>query len=145
MSTPDEIESQTHAEGASTIRSNSKTASSVEAPMDVATSIDQLRSLVCGLGIGLLVVSLALTAFVYKQNRNLIAGTIAHQRQIAQLQAGERSVSYLVNALIQYSSGKPDLMAMLVRHGLQVAPPPSAPPPSAPAKPQPSAPAKPQH
>ncbi len=41
---------------------NSKATSSVDAPVDVATAIDQLRTLVCGLGVGLLVVSLALTA-----------------------------------------------------------------------------------
>jgi hypothetical protein len=96
--------------------------------MDVVTAIDQLRALVCGLGVGLLVVSLALTAFVYKQNRDLVAGTVAHERQVARLQANERSANYLVNALVHYSSGKPELMGLLARHGLQVAPPPSTQP-----------------
>ena len=128
MSTPEEVESQSRAGRASSIGSDAKAAPAAETPMDVATSIDQLRSLVCGLGVGLLVVSLSLTAFVYKQNRNLISGTVALERQLAQLQAGERSVSYLVNALVQYSSGKPELMGVLARHGLQVAAPSSTPP-----------------
>jgi hypothetical protein len=36
------------------------------------------------------------------------------------MQANERSVNYVVNALIQYSAGKPELMGVLARHGLQV-------------------------
>jgi len=129
MSTPEEIESQSRAERGQLIDSSSKAASSVDAPVDVATAIDQLRTLVCGLGVSLLVVSLALTAFVYKQNRNLVAATAVHQRQIARMVANERSVNYAVNALIQYSSGKPELMGVLARHGLQVAPSPAPTPP----------------
>jgi hypothetical protein len=53
-------------------------------------------ALVCGLGVGLLVVSLAFTAFVFKQNRDLVAGKTTHERQIARLQANERSLDYLV-------------------------------------------------
>jgi len=122
MNTPEGIESESHAERGQSINSGSKATSSVDAPMDVAAAVDQLRTLVCGLGVGLLVVSLALTAFVYKQNRNLVASTILHERQIAGVQANERSVNSLVNALVQYSSGKPELMGLLARHGLQVAP-----------------------
>jgi hypothetical protein len=129
MSTPEEIESQSRAERGQSIDNSSKAASSVDAPVDVATAIDQLRTLVCGLGVGLLVVSLALTAFVYKQNRTLVAATAVHRRQIARMQANERSVNYAVNALIQYSSGKPELMGVLARHGLQVAQPPASPQP----------------
>lgn len=131
MSTPEEIESQSRAGRGQLIDNNSKATSSVDGPADVATAIDQLRTLVCGLGVGLLVVSLALTAFVYKQNRNLVAVTIVHQRQIARMQANERSVNYVVNALIQYSAGKPELMGVLTRHGLQVSQTP------APAQPRP--------
>lgn len=128
MSTPEEFESQSPAESGSSIDDNSKSTSSVDGPVDVATAIDQLRTLVCGLGVGLLVVSLALTAFVYIQNRNLVAGTTVHKRQVAQLLASERSVDNLVKALIQYSSGKPELMGLLARHGLQAAPPASGQP-----------------
>jgi hypothetical protein len=137
MSTPEEVESQSDAERGQPIDTSSKATTTVDAPVDIATAIDQLRTLVCGLGAGLLVVSLAFTAFVYKQNRNLVAGTVAHQRQFEQMQANERSVNYLVTTLVQYSSGKPELMAMLARHGLQVAQPPSSTQPPSSAQPRP--------
>jgi hypothetical protein len=123
MSTPEEIESQSSFEHGQSSENRLRTASAVDAPMDVAPAIDQLRALVCGLGVGLLVVSLAFTAFVFKQNRDLIAGKTAHEQQIARLQANEHSVDYLVDALVKYSAGKPDLMALLAKHRLQVAPP----------------------
>jgi hypothetical protein len=119
MSTPEEIESESTGSGSSVTPA-------VEGPLDMARAIDQLRTLVCGLGAGLLVVSLALTAFVYKQNRNLVGTTTLRQRQIAQLQANERSVNSVITELIQYSSGKPELMGVLARHGLQMAQPPAA-------------------
>jgi len=115
MSTREEMESQS-------TETSLRATPAVEARIDVATAIDQLRNLVCGLGIGLLVVSLALTAFVYKQNRNLVAGMALHERQIARLEANEHSVDSLVKALVQYSSGKPELMGLLAKHGLQGAP-----------------------
>ena len=124
MSTPEEVESQSRVERGQSIDNSSTATPTVDAPTDVAAAIDQLRILVCGLGVGLLVVSLALTAFVYKQNRNLVAVTVTHERQLARFQANERSVNYL-----QYSSGKPELMGLLARHGLQIAPSPSSPQP----------------
>lgn len=126
MSTPDEVENQPRGELGQSVEDSAKPASVVDAPMDTGTAIDQLRSLVCGLGAGLLVVSLAFTAFVYKQNRNVVAETVTHQRQLARLQANERSVNYLLSALVQYSSGKPELMGMLAKHGLQVNATPSS-------------------
>jgi hypothetical protein len=129
MSIPEEIENRPRSEHGQSTENSPQTMSTVGAPMDVAAAIDQLRALVCGLGIGLLIVSLAFTAFVFKQNRDLIAGKITHERQIARLQASERSMDYLVDALVKYSAGKPDLMALLAKHGLQVAPVTSSAPP----------------
>ncbi|HTS19784.1 MAG TPA: hypothetical protein VMP11_19565 [Verrucomicrobiae bacterium] len=122
MSTPDEIVNRPTA-GHGGVES-------VGAPMDVSAAIAQLRMLVCGLGVGLLVVSLALTAFVYKQNRNLVRATNLHQQQLAALEANDHALDYLVNALIRYSTGKPELMALLARHGLR--PPATSPAPAAP-------------
>lgn len=122
MSTPEEIESQSSFEHGQSSENRLRTASVVDAPMDTAAAIDQLRALVCGLGVGLLVLSLAFTAFVFKQNRDLVAGKTTHEQQIARLQANERSLDYLVESLVKYSAGKPDLMALLAKHGLQVAP-----------------------
>jgi hypothetical protein len=128
MSTPEEIESQHRFEHGQSTENSPRATSTVDAPMDVAAAIDQLRALVCGLGVGLLVVSLALTAFVFKQNRDLIAARTMHERQIARLQTNERSMDYLVDELVRYSAGKPDLMALLAKHGLQVAPAPTSAP-----------------
>ncbi|MGA2602962.1 MAG: hypothetical protein ABSG14_01910 [Verrucomicrobiia bacterium] len=129
MSTPEEIEGQPRSEHGQLTTNSLRTTSTVNVSMDVAGAIDQLRALVCGLGVGLLIVSLAFTALVFKQNRDLTAGKTTHERQIARLQANERSMDYLVDALVKYSAGKPDLMALLARHGLQVAPPPASAPP----------------
>jgi hypothetical protein len=123
MSTPEEIQSQPVAPGVGQSQP-------VAGPMDVAKSIEQLRVLVCGLGAGLLAVSVALSAFAFKQNRNL-AGTIAaRQRQISQLQVTEQPMDYAVNELVKYSTGKPELVALLARRGIRVTPTPTATQPS---------------
>jgi hypothetical protein len=82
--------------------------------------------------VGLLIVSLALTAFVYKQNRNLMGTTTLRQRQVSQLQASESSLVYLLNELAKYSNGKPELMALFAKHGMQVHPTAATPTPPAP-------------
>jgi len=103
-------------------------------PMDTASAVAQLRVLVCGLGAGLLVVSFALTAFVYKQNRNILSNTTLRQRQINQLQMSETALGNLVNELVKYSAGKPELMAIFAKHGMEIHPPAATPPTPPPAK-----------
>jgi len=95
---------------------------SVSEPMDVQAAIGQLRILVCGLGAGLVIVSLALTAFVFKQNRNLAATIAVRQHQLSQLQANGQVLDYVVNELAKYSAGKPELTAIFTKHGVQVTP-----------------------
>ena len=48
-------------------------ATAPEPPLDVERALWQLRILTCWLGLGLLAMSLAFNAFVWKQNRNLLA------------------------------------------------------------------------
>jgi hypothetical protein len=55
------------------------------------------------------------------------------QRQISQLQANESSLGYLLTELVKYSNGKPELMALFTKHGMQVKPPA----PAAPSQPSP--------
>lgn len=100
----------------------------VDEPMDVAAAVGQLRVLVCGLGAGLLIVSLAFSAFVYKQNRNLTGAITLRQRQLSQLQATDLSLRYLLTELAKYSSGRSELRAVFARHGIQVQPPSAAAP-----------------
>jgi len=90
----------------------------VEQPTDLNAAVAQLRVLVCGLGAGLLIVSVALTAFVCKQWHDLSAATANRQQQISQLQAREQALEYLVNELASYSAGKPELLAVFAKHGV---------------------------
>lgn len=118
MSNPDEIQSQTG--------ETRPPQPSLDQPMDVPTAIRQLRALVCGLGVALLVVSLALSAFVYKQNRNLGGAIHARQTQIAQLRANRAQITSVLNELARYSNGKPELAALFAKHGIQVDATPAA-------------------
>jgi len=110
MSTPEEIQSETRP----------------DQPMDVAAAVGQLRVLVCGLGAGLILVSLALSGFVIKQSRDLGAATNSRQHQIAQLQATQKPTMSVLNELAKYSMGKPELTALFTKHGLQFTPPGAA-------------------
>ncbi len=94
----------------------------VEQPMDLAAAVGQLRLLVCGLGAGLILVSLALSAFVVKQNRDLAAVTNNRQHQLMQLQANQRQAMSVLSELAKYSVGKPELSAIFTKHGLQYNP-----------------------
>jgi hypothetical protein len=93
-----------------------------EQPMDVTAAIGQLRLLVCGLGAGLILVSLALSGFVFKQNRDLAAAAHNHQIEIAELQTQQKPLLNVVNELAKYSEGKPELLAIFTRHGVQLTP-----------------------
>ena len=106
MSAPEEIQSQMQS----------------DQPMDVTAAVGQLRVLVCGLGVGLILVSLALSAFVFKQTRDLAAVTNNREHQVMQLQATQRSMMNALNELAKYSAGKPELTAILTKHGLRYSP-----------------------
>jgi hypothetical protein len=112
MSTPEEIQSETRS----------------DQPMDVAAAVGQLRVLVCGLGAGLILVSLALSAFVLKQTRDLGAATNNRQHQFAQLQTAQKPTMTVLNELAKYSMGKPELTALFTKHGLQFTAPGAAAP-----------------
>jgi hypothetical protein len=123
MSTPDEAQNQ------ETENATSQSATVAE-PLNVETAVQQLRTLVCGLGAGLLLVSLALSAFVYKQNRNLMGATNGREREIAQLQANQQPLIYAINELGKYSVGKPELLALFTRHGIKISAAAGAPAPA---------------
>jgi hypothetical protein len=115
MNAPEEMRSQP-------TRNEPGETPSFDEPMDVASALGQLRTLVCGLGTGLLIVSVALSAFVFKQNRNLAGVIAARQRQLSQMQQNERVLDFTVNELVKYSAGKPELTALLAKHGIQMTP-----------------------
>jgi uncharacterized protein HemX len=117
MSTPEETQGQEREE---TEKSSQIGQQSAPEPLDVEAAVRQLRTLVCGLGAGLLIVSLGLSAFVYKQNRNLMAATNQRTRQLTQLQTNQQPLMYALNELGKYSIGKPELLAIFTRHGIQI-------------------------
>ena len=123
MSNPDQIQSPAGEAKAGEVHPPER---SVDQPMVVAMAIGQLRTLVCGLGVALLVVSLALSAYVLKQNRNLSGDMRARQTQISQLQANRQQITYALNELAKYSVGKPELTALFAKHGIQITSTPAA-------------------
>jgi hypothetical protein len=118
MSNPDEVQAP-----AGEVRSAQQP---VDQPMDVAAAIAELRNLVCGLGVALLVVSLVLSAFIWKQNRNLAAAAHGRQQQILQLRASQQQILPVLNELARYSAGKPELAALFAKHRMQITPPPAS-------------------
>ena len=90
-------------------------------PQGAGGALAQLRGAVAVLGGGLLVVSLALNVFVFKQNRNLTEDTLNRRNQIAQMETMQQRVLPLMNELAKYSLGKPELTAIFARFGIDIA------------------------
>ena len=116
MSTSEEIRSQEN-------ESSASQSPTVAEPLNMEAAVRQLRLLIAGLGAGLLVLSLALSAYVYKQNRNLSGAISGRDRQIEQLQLNQKPLIFALNELGNYSVGKPELLAIFTRHGIQIAAP----------------------
>jgi len=95
-------------------------ATAPEPPLDVARALWQLRILTCWLGLGLLAMSLAFNAFVWKQNRNLLAEIRFRTQQAVQIQDNQQRLRPLVEELAQYSRGNPELMAIFKRSGFEI-------------------------
>ena len=90
--------------------------------MDVSAAVGQLRKIVCALGAGLLVLSLSVNVFVVKQNRNLKALVDSRQGQVKQMEAVQRQWLPVVNELVQYSQGRPELQAVMQKCGISLSP-----------------------
>jgi uncharacterized protein HemX len=105
-----------------------------EPPLDVARALWQLRMLTCWLGLGLLAVSLAFNAFVWKQNRNLLAETGFRTQQAARAQNNQQRLRAVIEELAQYSRGNPESTAIFKRSGIDIGlhPAPGAPSSSVP-------------
>ncbi len=100
-------------------------AEAVELPVetavsDAAAAVDQLRALVCGLVIGLLLSSAAFTLFVFKQTRTLKYQGAARAQQLQQAREFEKAALPTVQELARYSVGKPELLAIFSRYGMQL-------------------------
>jgi hypothetical protein len=87
---------------------------------DVAQAVEQLRALVCGLGVMVLVLSVSFNLFVWKQNRNL-SGTI--NARTSQLSLGQTNLTRMASAandLANYSTNKPELYGIFKRYGIEL-------------------------
>jgi hypothetical protein len=95
-------------------------ATSTPEEFDVAQAVWQLRTLVCGLGAALLILSLAFNVFIWKQNRNINAVAQIRLQQLTLLDARVKQMSRVANDLGNYSADKPELLAIFTRYGLQL-------------------------
>jgi hypothetical protein len=86
--------------------------------MSVEAAIQQLRTLVCVLGGVLVVVSLALTAFVWKQNRTLGAAASSRREQAIKLQGAQQQLTPAILELEKASADNKELLAIFARHGI---------------------------
>ena len=99
--------------------------SSVPQGMDLVQAVWQLRSLVCGVGAALLVLSVAFNLFVWKQNRNITAITQGRLQQLTVLDARVKQLLGVASDLRNYSADRPELMAIFGKYGVE--PKPTAP------------------
>ena len=83
-------------------------------------AMEQLRTVVCSLGGIVLVMSLVLTGFIWKQTRNVASVAGAQQQQLQQLQGNVQKLGAVVNDLAQVSADRPDWMAIFRNHGVDV-------------------------
>jgi hypothetical protein len=93
---------------------------------DATATMAQLQAAVCGLGAMVLVLSLAFNIFVWKQNRNISAMTNGRAAQLAQLQTNVKKLTGVATELANYSEGRPELMAIFKRYGIDLKSVPSA-------------------
>ncbi len=92
---------------------------------DVPRALEQLRVAVVVLGGLLLVVNVALTAFVAKQNHHYHSQMLERQRLAGQLQQSQRAAGGALQELGQLSQSRPELRAIFERHDVQLNPAPS--------------------
>jgi hypothetical protein len=85
---------------------------------DLSGAVAQLRTLVCGLGAALIVVSTALSAFVFKQNSSLSAASRVREQQFSGLQQSQRIMDAALGELYLYAKTNSDLNAIFERYAL---------------------------
>ena len=96
------------------------TPSTPPAPLDLAQAVWQLRALVCGLGVMVLVLSLAFNLYIWKQNRNLEASANGRKMQLMQAEGRLDEMTRVANDMAAYSMGKPELVAIFSRFGMEL-------------------------
>jgi hypothetical protein len=112
-----------------------ETAGEPTSPMEVGQAVAQLRALLCGLGLAVLLLSLVFDAFVFKQNRNLQGEASNRKRQASQMAGTLERWMPALNELARYSAGNSESMAIFKRHGIEINAPPAGGTPTQPVQP----------
>ncbi len=92
----------------------------VEHVFDATRAVWQLRVLVCGLGLGLVALSVTFTLFVYWQYGNITAETRNRVHQASQLKASREQLSPVLDDLGAYSQSNAEVRAVIEKFGGQV-------------------------
>jgi hypothetical protein len=97
--------------------------------LDLNQAVWQLRVIACGLGAALFILSMAFNLFVWKQNRNITALFRGRSQQAALLETRVGQLKMVISDFGNYSEGKPELVAIFSRYGLELKPVAAAPKP----------------
>lgn len=89
-------------------------------PAEVESALQQMRTQICGLGLGCILVSIGLSIFIITQNLSLGRGTKLRTKQIAAITDSLEVLKPALDDLAAYSSANPELLAIFARHGLQI-------------------------
>jgi hypothetical protein len=91
-----------------------------EISQELALALQQMRTQICALGLCFVIVSVALSLFVWKQNSNLALSIKNRGQQVEQLKGSLELWMPALNELAAYSSANPELRTIFNRHGLQI-------------------------
>lgn len=92
-------------------------------PSDI---LGPVRLPLASVAVGVVLISLAFSAFVLKQNRNISFAMRVRDQQIQQIGDALKKWTPVLNELAGYSLNNPELSSIFARHGLQISPPASS-------------------
>ncbi len=87
---------------------------------ELALTLQQMRTQVCALGVSCVIISLALSLFVWNQNGQLSRAAANRTQRTEQIQQSLELWMPALNELAAYSSANPELRAIFTRHGLRL-------------------------
>lgn len=85
---------------------------------ELQDQVRQLRVLLVWLGLAVLIISGTLTAYVIKQNRNLITATRTRTQQSNLILSQIRAMTPVLGELAQYSLDRPELIGLFKKYGV---------------------------
>lgn len=91
-----------------------------------SSTTNDMRTMVSGLGLGMIVLCVAFGAFVFKQNRLVAIATSAYGNQAEQIRANIQKPETLkqweqaLNELAQYSKGNPQLEEIFRKYRINI-------------------------